>query len=270
MADITSRQNQTAVKLSLLKEKKGREAQGLFMAEGRKLWLEILQSDIRPKKTVCTDEYFSSHSRELSENTARDDIITVSESVFEKLTQEKAPEGIITVCAADNLPHTVCDVYEEPQTERRLFALSGIQDPGNLGTVIRTAGAFGTDEIILDGFCADLYNHKTIRASMGAIFRMKITVCLRFDETLSLLRRSRRVYAAALDRSAARLDELTILPSDVFVVGNEGHGLSESSVAACTQSVFIPMEQGAESLNASQAATILLWEGYRALKQNRA
>ncbi len=234
------------------------------MAEGRKLWIEAMQSGIAPQNIICTDGYLSAHEKELKESTDRKSIITVSESVYEKLTQENSPEGIITLCRTDTLPHRRCGAYPEPDTDRRIFALSGIQDPGNLGTVIRTAGAFGADELILDGFCADLYNHKTVRASMGAIFRMKITICGSFDETLAALAGHRNVYAAALDRSAVRLDGLKITPSDIFVVGNEGHGLSASSISACTKSVYIPMEPDAESLNASQAATILMWESYKA------
>ena len=141
---------------------------------------------------------------------------------------------------------------------------SGIQDPGNLGTIIRTANALGVDFLILDSGCADLYNIKTVRASMGALFRQRIIVCENMTGTLlSLIGSGYNVYAAAPDSSSVRLDCLDITHKTCFIVGNEGHGLERSLIEASTGSVYIPMEQGTESLNASVAAGILIWEGYR-------
>ena len=116
----------------------------------------------------------------------------------------------------------------------------------------------------LDGECADLYNPKTIRAAMGAIFRQKITVCSDLPETIGRLRQMGcRIYAAALGRNSVRLDQLSMDKNTCFIIGNEGHGLSDEVIEACTACVRIPMAGNTESLNAASAAVCILWESYR-------
>ena len=129
--------------------------------------------------------------------------------------------------------------------------------------------ALGIGRIVMSADCADIYNPKTIRAAMGGLFRADI---LRIEnklmpEYISRLRQSgRRVFAAALDESAAMLGELETVKGDCFVIGNEGHGLSREVISACDRSVMIPMREGCESLNAAAASVILMWEMQRANK----
>lgn len=261
---ITSRRNQLALLLSSLGDRSKRDRAGMFAFDGRKLFLEAAAAGIPLKHVVCTQSYYEKFSSELDGFSP----VIFSDGVFEKLSPENSPEGII--CAAgylDNL-HKKATIYNNALFGNDgLFLASDIQDPGNLGTIARTAAAFGINELILDGGCADIYNRKTLRASMGAIFRLKITVCADLPESVKALTASgRRVFAAALNRDAAGLDSLEALPSDCFMVGNEGHGLSEDLIAASTGTVFIPMEPASESLNASQAASILLWERYKSAR----
>ena len=141
--------------------------------------------------------------------------------------------------------------------------MDSIRDPGNLGTIIRASLAFGIGEVILSGDCADIYNAKTVRASMGTVFRQKITVCTDLCASIAVLRASGfEVLAAMLDDSAARLNEIRITDKTVFIVGNEGHGISGEVAEAASGRVYIPMEEGAESLNAAMAATVFMWQGF--------
>ncbi|MBR0040637.1 MAG: RNA methyltransferase [Oscillospiraceae bacterium] len=139
------------------------------------------------------------------------------------------------------------------------IVLENVQDPGNVGTVLRTANAFGVGAVVLCGDCADLYHPKTVRATMGAIFRQRV-VCLTLSELPDWLRRSGlRLYGAALSDTARDLREVDITHSAV-AVGSEGRGLSRELLKLCTDELIIPMEPGSESLNAAVAASVLMWE----------
>jgi TrmH family RNA methyltransferase len=142
------------------------------------------------------------------------------------------------------------------------IVLEGVQDPGNVGTVIRTANAFGISAVILTGDCADLYHPKTVRATMGAIFRQPVLeMDLNFLSAF-LKDQGLPLYAAALDPKAVDLREVSLGRAAV-AVGSEGRGLSPALLAASDQTVIIPMQADSESLNAAVAAAVLMWEVVR-------
>lgn len=146
----------------------------------------------------------------------------------------------------------------------RLFLLESLRDPGNLGTVLRSAAAFGVDRILLSADCAELYHPRTLRAGMGAVFKLPTTRVDDLAAAVAALRQAgRRVWAAALNADATRLDALDLAFGDCFLVGNEGHGLSTAAAAAANGAVFIPMREDTESLNAAAAAAVCLWEQAR-------
>ena len=139
------------------------------------------------------------------------------------------------------------------------IVLENVQDPGNVGTVIRTANAFGIDAVILVDACADCYSPKTVRSSMGAIFRQRIEV-LRLPELGGFLRdHSLRLYGAALSESAADIRG-TDFRGTAVAVGSEGSGLSKEILELCEKQIIIPMDPDSESLNAAVAAAVILWE----------
>ncbi len=148
---------------------------------------------------------------------------------------------------------------EKPGTLRNVVVLEGVQDPGNVGTVIRTANALGVDAVLLTGACADLYHPKTVRATMGAIFRQLV---LEMEEPFlfDFLRdQGLPLYAAALDEHAVDLRAVS-LGHAAFAVGSEGRGLSKTILDRCEKKIIIPMQPDSESLNAAVAAAILMWE----------
>ena len=139
--------------------------------------------------------------------------------------------------------------------------LESVRDPSNLGAIIRSAAALGLDRLILSADCADIYSAKTVRASMGTLFSQRIDRTDALPAYIACLRQSgRRVFAAALDESAQQLGSFDVLPGDCAVIGNEGHGLSQDTIKACGQTVYIPMTDRAESLNAAVASALLMWE----------
>lgn len=148
---------------------------------------------------------------------------------------------------------------KEPETLQHVLVLETVQDPGNVGTVVRTANAFGIDAVILVGACADLYQPKTVRASMGAIFRQRV-LTMELDALCALLQRhGLPLYGAALDARALDIRTLS-LQHAALAVGSEGRGLSAELLARCKEKVIIPMNPDSESLNAAVAASVLMWE----------
>ena len=263
---IRSRQNKLVKLVCSLERKKGRDQSGLFRFDGIKLYNEALLKNIPLEYVFVAESKISDVNARLVRDTAP--IIVVSDDVFEKMSDEKAPEGVISV--ARQLGELHLTSTGENQVSlfegERLFMLESIRDPGNLGTVIRTAASLGIDRLILSSDCADIYNPKTLRGAMGALFMLK-TYTLSEGENrdfiISLRESGRRVFGAALSEKATCLNELKTCAGDVFVVGNEGHGLSKEIMDACDGCVIIPMREGCESLNAAMAAGILMWETVR-------
>lgn len=278
---VTSRQNKAVVLVSKLDEKKYRDAEGMFRFDGIKLFSEAcfcgLENQLVFIKESSADKIiarlYELGIEDLEAHTKR--CIYINDEIFNKISSEKSPEGII--CASNYIDkfHKIIKINKrgifydgenEPQIYRgeKLIMLESIRDPGNLGTIIRGAYALGIDRILLSGDCADIYNSKTVRAAMGSLFRMKIDRLHRdcaLSDAINALRSSgRRVFATALDKNALPFENVDLRSDDVVVIGNEGHGISPESINACDRSVYIPMTEGAESLNAAMAATVFIWE----------
>ena len=182
--------------------------------------------------------------------------VEVPEDVMKSVSPMESPQGVLFLAKE---PDTA---LPEKLSGSRYLVLEGVQDPGNVGTILRAADAFEADGLILLEGCADLYSPKTVRASMGAVFRLRAWSGT-LAELLPLLRAAGLpLLGAALraDTADARAVDLT---RGALLVGSEGRGLSGAALAACDGTIRIPMGARCESLNAAVAAAILLWEGYR-------
>ena len=267
---ITSRRNSTVVEVVKLSDKKEREKQGLFRFDGVKLFEEAIQKGISITRILmCESKAEDLLSKldgiEALENTP---VSVLSDDVFAKVSEEQAPEGIICVAkfSEKHVKKTDKTLFWSATCDktRRMILLESVRDPGNMGTIMRSAAAFGVDTLVISRDCADIYNPKTIRGAMGALFKMNIFVFDDICDAVELLKKSgRNVYAAALDKSAARLDEVEFSPCDSVLIGNEGHGLSEKAISSCAKSLYVPMEEGSESLNAAIAASVIMWSMYK-------
>ena len=147
----------------------------------------------------------------------------------------------------------------KPGKLRNALVLENVQDPGNVGTVIRTANALGIDAVLLCGACADLYHPKTVRATMGAVFRQKVLTVETALLGAFLSEQGLPLYGAALSEKARDLRELS-LKNCAVAIGSEGRGLSPELLAQCAGEIIIPMQPDSESLNAGVAASIVMWE----------
>ena len=172
----------------------------------------------------------------------------------------ETPQGVVFSCRfPDRGPPDRLE--PDAQGRFRFLVLDGVQDPGNVGTILRTADAFGTRVILLPG-CADLWNPKTLRAGMGVHFRSVIYRCDLEELTVLLREAGLPLYGAALREDTADVRAVD-LRRCAIAVGSEGRGLSTAVLAACGRTVRIPMDARCESLNAASAASVLLWEAAR-------
>ena len=271
--EITSRQNATVMWASSLSEKKYREKHRAFLAEGKKLVEEALASRLPVTHIFIA----SSKKDEILSSLSLDDLSTwenppavflLSDACFEKISTEKAPQGVIAAIKYLDFFKRIDKIKGEDVSLRALL-LSSVRDPGNLGAIIRSAVAFGTKTVLLSADSADVYHPRTLRAAMGSLFKVSVLILENEVESIHSLRLAgRRFFAAELRENAMPLSLLSLQKGDVFVIGNEGHGIAPEVSAACDGSVYIPIDLGVESLNASVAASVLLWEQAKAEKES--
>jgi TrmH family RNA methyltransferase len=264
---ITSRQNSLLVETHKLSDRKHRNRSGLFRFDGVKLAVEALLRGVtlhavllRESDAEHVSERVAAMSGKMWPTGVR--VVNVSDHVFDSLSEESAPEGVICVAQIQSELHrTWRNDMNVASRGERVVLLESVRDPSNLGAIIRCAAALGVDRMILSADCADIYNAKTVRASMGTLFSQCIDRTEALTDYIAHLRADgRRVFAAALDEQAERLGSFEIQNGDCAVIGNEGHGLSSAVIEACGRTVYIPMTARAESLNAAVAAALLMWE----------
>ena len=256
MEIITSRANPLCAHFRKLAASRScREEAGEYLCDSPKLLREAVLWGADLRALICTE------GAELPPIPGAVRAVRVSESVMRSVSPMEAPQGVVFSCAfrEDGPPERL-----EPDARGRLrfLVLDGVQDPGNVGTILRTADAFGTTAILLPG-CADIYSPKTLRAGMGVQFRRRAYRCGLSDLLALLEAAGLPLYGAALREDTADVRAVDLRRCAV-AVGSEGRGLSPEVLAACDRTIRIPMEAGCESLNAASAASVLLWEAARA------
>lgn len=235
---IESLTNERVKYWNKLKSKKYRDETGLFLVEGEHLVLEALKCGL-VKHIIAT----------VGTNYDFDDVILVSEKVMKELSSLVTPPGIIAVCTKKSAE----------EIGSRLLLLDAIQDPGNLGTIIRSATAFGIDTIVLGVGCVDLYNEKVIRASEGMLFNINIIEKDLVPFIDELKETGFKVYGTNVE-GGLEVNKATKTERFAFVVGNEGAGVSDEILVKCDEYLYIPMNESCESLNVAIATSIILYE----------
>ncbi len=256
MEIITSRNNPLCTHFrKLARSRAYREETGEFLCDSPKLLGEAVRWGVSIPALLYTEGVELSSACGQAARVAQ-----VSESVMKAVSPMETPQGVVFSCLCGK--HDLPDRFlPDAQGRNRWLILDGVQDPGNVGTVLRTADAFGWRTALLPG-CADLYNPKTVRAGMGVHFRSVVYRCTLDELTARLHPADLPLYGAALREDTADVRTMDLSRCAV-AVGSEGRGLSPAVLAACTQTIRIPMDERCESLNAAAAAAILLWEGAR-------
>lgn len=263
---ISSKANSLVVKIAKLKDKKYRKAERLFRFDGVKLFSEAIEKGAHIEYIFIMESANEAIKNAVKDAQLDSKVYLLSDEAFNKLTNEQSPEGVITVCSYLENVEELSDIglLSAQLSNGTTLILESVRDAGNLGTIIRSAKAFSIDNLIISSDCADIYNPKTVRAAMGALFSQKIAIVDGISTLVKDLRnRGVTVYAAALDGDAKKLGSFELKLGDAIVIGNEGHGLSNEVIGACDECIFIPMEIGSESLNASIAASVCMWELYK-------
>jgi len=243
MKKITSRRNIKCLHVKNLgKSKEYRNEHGEFLCDGNKMLAEAIKSKISIVSVFTTSKPDTS----LPEET---EVYLIDESIMDSLSTLKDSQDILFIC---KIP-----VFKKPDYKKGThILLDKVQDPGNVGTIIRSAYAFGIDSVLLTEDCADPYSPKAVRASMGAVFRQK-TVYINPDE---LSRNNYRIIGTANNKNKYKTLQNTVLKDSIIILGNEGQGISDKLSALCEEMITIPLSSDCESLNVAAAATIIMWE----------
>lgn len=254
---ITSRKNKTITYVAeLSKNKKTRDCACLFVIEGIKLIDEAIASGLRLQSVFFTQKALSLYNETLS-LLSDTSLYLVTDEVYQKLSDESAPQGILAVAEKPAEQSLTSDVIKEGG----FVILEDLQNPLNIGAILRCCYSLGFEKIIFSKGCADIYSPKCSRAAMGSLFKIKAYFSDELTHVAKTITESgNRVFCTALKENSLRLGSVSFLPSDSFVIGNEGHGASSELLSSCTDSLFIPMNENAESLNAATAAALVMWE----------
>ncbi|MGN0136955.1 TrmH family RNA methyltransferase [Anaerotignum sp.] len=256
MKKIESRENKWVKRLNGLKIKKNREKEGVFVAEGLRFISEIPAD--RAVEVYAVSQTFAMEN-DISVYEKRAEVLCFSDTLFAAACDTETPQGILAVCKKLEWDEAAVFAKHAP-----FFLLAEeLNDPGNLGTVIRTADACGADAVFLSKGSVDLYNPKVLRSTMGSLFHVPVFQNVDLHEISAKLKANKiPLYAAHLKGDGFPYD-LDLKASCAFLIGNEARGLSEQAANLCDQWVKIPMPGQAESLNASVAAGVLLYEVVR-------
>lgn len=255
---ITSKDNDIVKHIKKLSEKKYRDQNNCYIIEGIKLVEEAIQEEAQIEKIVICEE--STKTAEISKNLmyeiAKYDCIYVTDKIFKTLTQVMNPQGILAVVKKNKERPTI--KYDEDI----IVALDDIQDPGNLGTILRTVDSIGLKQLIVSKGTADVYNPKVVRSSMGAIFRVEVIEVENLKETIESMKRNNfELVVTSLQTESSIYD--VEYKKKIIVIGNEANGVSQEIQDLADKKIKIPMLGKTESLNASVATAIILYEYIR-------
>lgn len=256
--EITSRQNTTLKHLArLAREKKYRLTTGEMVCEGEKMLYEAVSSGTQIKSVMVRAGAAPDAAalRLLHEAQAQGaGLFQAEDKLFALASDVETAQWLIFSCVRP-VQQTV-----DFSKVRRAVLLDGLQDPGNLGTILRTADAFALDLVILCEGCTDPTAPKVVRATMGAAFRQKVCQMPLAAAIEALHTQKIPVYAAALEPDSVPVPAQGFPTRAAVIIGNEGNGVTQDALTLCDQKVLIPMAGRAESLNAGVAAAILIWE----------
>ena len=258
MQIISSKDNEFIKHVKKLKDKKYRDINQEFVIEGIKLIREAIEEKADIKQIVICDNCLNSDviPKELMYEIAKYECIYVTEKVFSNITDVNTPQGILAIIGRNNTENEI------DYNQDMIVALDDIQDPGNLGTILRTVDSVGLNQILVSKGTADCYNPKVVRSTMGAIFRVKIIECDNLEKTLQEARNHQyKVIVTSLQTENSVYD--IKYDKKVVVIGNEANGVSDEIQDLADEKIKIPMLGKTESLNASVATGIVLYEYVR-------
>lgn len=258
MQRITSKENEFIKHVKKLRDKKYRNIENQYMIEGIKLIAEAIQERAPIKQIILCDDCEKNEAipKDLMYEIAKYDCIYVTEKIFKYLSEVQEPQGILAIIEKNNQEMAI------DYSQDIIVALDDIQDPGNLGTILRTVDSVGLTQILVSKGTADAYNPKVVRSTMGAIFRVKIIECEDLKQTLKEIKKHKfKMVVSSLQTQNTIYD--IRYNKKVIIIGNEANGVEKEIQDMADKKVKIPMLGKTESLNASVATGIILYEYVR-------
>lgn len=258
---ITSKDN-SSVKLysKLLSSKKARNEHNMFTLEGIKILCDAINENLELHCVFITEsasEKYSEALNLLKNKVSEKKIYYITEEISLKLSDTTTPQGVYAIVKKLDK----CNYTDKILTNGKYIVLNNLQDPGNIGTIIRTADAVGINGIFLTDDCCDIYNPKLIRSTMGSLFRMNIWSEVSIDEVLEYFKEQNiKTFAAVIDTDAISLTDCDFSKGCAVVIGNEGNGLPKEITNKCDNKLTIKMQGNINSLNAAMATGIIMWE----------
>ena len=255
---ITSTKNdQVKAVIELKKKARARNEQGLFVVEGVRMAAELPKDQV---KSIYVSETFAKNPENAAILAEYPGYELVSDSVFAVMSDTQTPQGVLALVRQFSYG---MDELLKSDRPAHLMVLENLQDPGNLGTILRAGEGAGVTGVVMDANTADIYNPKVIRSTMGSVLRMPFVYAEDLHETLETLKQKKvRLFAAHLKgKNAYDLEDYT--GDTAFLIGNEANGLTDETAAMADTYVRIPMEGRVESLNAAVAASVLMFEAAR-------
>ena len=250
---ITSTKNKKYKFIKSLQQKKARQSEGLFSVEGIKSVRDAANSNAHIQLIAMSESFYGSADADIAQNIPT---LIVTDDIFSGLCDTKTPQGIIAVIKI------TADKQFTPDLSKLYIFCDNVSDPGNLGTIIRTADAAGFGGVLLSKGCADLYSPKTVRSSMGSFFNIDIIPDFEYNDLISLKSKGFRLFCGALTDDSISYTQADFTEPSVIIVGNEANGASDVILQA-SEHIIIPIHGNAESLNVGVAASILMYEGVR-------
>ena len=261
MIEIRSSKNPLIKEIKSLYRKKERMKNKSFIIEGIKIIEEAIVNHYPIKSIIYTDRLLNTKDGQEFFRTIEymDNLVYVPDNIFREITDTENPQGILAIAKFEFRDLSELKGKDKPF----LLLLDELQDPGNMGTIIRTADAFNIDGIILTDGCVDPYNAKVVRATMGSIFRLPLYYTNDGISVLNDLKMSKiNIYSTSLEGSVPIFD-IDYNEGFVLIIGNESKGVSEDIFALSDKLIRIPMPGGSESLNAGVAASIIMYEAMK-------
>lgn len=258
MQKISSKDNNLIKHIKKLKEKKYRDEYGEYVIEGVKLIGEAIQENVQISEIVVCEGCGASEIIEnhLRYEMAKYECIYVPQNIFKIISDVENPQGILAVIKKET------SIDKIDYSANLILALDDVQDPGNLGTILRTVDSVGLKQILVSKGTTDCYNPKVVRSTMGAIFRVKVFECEKLENTLQEAKNNGfGVMCTCFNTKKTIYD--VCFDKKVVVVGNEANGVSKNIISLANEKVIIPMPGKAESLNVSVATGIILYEYVR-------
>ncbi len=258
MQVISSKDNELIKNIKKLKDKKYRDINNEFIIEGIKLIHEAIKENAKIKSIVVCEDCLKTQTIEqnLLYEIAKYNCIYVTEKVFETLTDVINPQGVLAIVVKQSTEDNI--MFDQDI----IVVLDGIQDPGNLGAILRTLDSANLKQVIISKNSADAFNPKVVRATMGAIFRINIIESENLIQTLKNIKKHKfKIVATTLETNNTIYD--IDYDKKVIVIGNEANGVSEDIINLSDEQIKIPMLGRTESLNASIATAIVLYEYVR-------